>query len=90
MDLRVTDFHVKLSSKNSIEMREEFGLEDAMEKRVRFLSTHDDGEPVVLQIGSADVLDSTDRDRTFRPNRQLIVHDTLLDNVDVPAGLGNS
>lgn len=50
MDLRVTDLQVELPSKHSVEMCEEFGLKDAIEKRIRFLSTHNNREPVVLQI----------------------------------------
>lgn len=44
-------------------MREEFRLEVAVDKRVRFLrAANKQREPVVLEVGTTDTLDSPDRD----------------------------
>lgn len=47
-------------------MRKELSLKHAAEQRIRFLPANDDGKPVILQIGRADIFDSPNGNRPLR------------------------
>lgn len=51
------------STQSSVQVREEFRLKVAVDKRVWFLrAANDQREPIVLEVGTTDTLDSTDGD----------------------------
>ncbi len=62
-------------------MSEELGLENAVDERIRFLSTDDEREPVIPVIGSTNGFDGSDRDGLLRGNGELVVHEVLGYNV---------
>ena len=65
-------------------MRKEFGLEYAVEQRVRVVRAGSaDGEPVVLEIAGADEFDRIDRNGALHRDLQLSVDHSLLDEIDI-------
>lgn len=91
MYVRFANLQVQLPAQSVGEVSEELGLEYTADERVGFLLGADDnGKPVVLQVRSADTFDGTNRNRSLRGDRQLVVHDALHDYVDMSAGLLNN
>jgi hypothetical protein len=62
-------------------MSEELGLENAVDERIRFLSTDDEREPVIPIIGSTNGFDGSNRNGFLRGNDELVVHEVLRYNV---------
>lgn len=79
-----TDLQRTCAAGNLVELREEFSLQDTVEKGVRFLWTSStDCEPVILKLAGTDELDRPHRNRAFGQNLELLVDHRFLDNVDV-------
>lgn len=69
-------------------MGEKFRLENAVQKRIRFLRAADKKrEPVVLKVRTADALYCTHWDRSLRRDHQLVVDKVLRDNKHMPVCL---
>lgn len=80
----IRDLQVQLSTQGVGEVGEELGLENAVQEGIRLLRPNHQREPVVLQVGCADRLDSPDGHRSLRGNLQLVVDDVLRHNVYMP------
>lgn len=87
--LPFANLEVQRAAQSIGKVGEEFSLEHAAEQRVRFLSTNHQREPVILQVGSADGLDSAKGNGTLGRNDQLVVDDTLCHNVHMTGGLAS-
>lgn len=87
--LPFANLEVQRAAQSIGKVGEKFSLEHAIKKRVWFLSTDHQREPVILQVRSADGLDGTKGNGTLGCNDQLVVDDTLSHNVHMTVGLTN-
>ena len=65
-------------------MREELGLEDAIDEGIGFFRAGSaDGKPVIFEIAGADEFDRIDRNGALHRDLQLSVDHSLLDEIDI-------
>lgn len=63
--LPFANLEVQRAPQSVVEVGKELGLKHAVKKRIRFLSPDHQRKPVILQVRSADGLDSAKRDGTL-------------------------